>query len=375
MLVAATTLFGLLVVACSVGYYIYAWLRVDPIAIASDASAIDRIVAVEEWLDDQFEKHKFNGGVLIIRDGKVLLSKTCGYTDSSAVHRLDNHTAFQLASVSKQFTAAGVLRLAEMNLLDLDDLVAEHLKDFPFENVTVRHLLNQTSGIPDEYMHLAEEHRGTVGEVLTISKVVELVGRHSKADRAPGDAMEYSNTNYVLLAGVIEAVSGKSFEKFMSEELFQPLGMSDTRVWTLLSEQRSPNQAFDFDQIDDERTPVEPTWLDGVAGDGAVFCSLNDFVIWDRFWYGNSRVSNTLLEQAFDRPKLRDGSRSDYGFGWVVERKRQWHNGAWLGANTYIVRYPKTRSCLVVLDNSANLRLGTIADEIEETLKPIFTDD
>jgi len=143
----------------------------------------------------------------------------------------------------------------------------------------------------------------------------------------------------------------------------------------LLSDQRSPNQASDFDQIDDDRTPIEPTWLDGVAGDGAVFSSLNDFVIWDRFWYRNSRVSNTLLEQAFDRPKLKDGSRSDYGFGWVVERKRQWHNGAWLGANTYIVRYPKTRSCLVVLDNSSNLRLDSIADEIEKALKPIFTDD
>ncbi|MEM6778720.1 MAG: serine hydrolase domain-containing protein [Planctomycetota bacterium] len=375
MLVSATICIGLVAVATSVGYFIYRWLKVDPIVVSSDASDIDRVEAVEGWLHDQFENDRFNGGVLVIRDGKVLLSKTCGYTDDRATHRLDNHTAFRLASVSKQFTAAGVLRLAEMDLLDLDDPVAEHLEDFPFENVSVRHLLNQTSGIPDEYMDRAEEHRETVGDVLTISKAVELVIRRSKPSRPPGDAMEYSNTNYVLLAGVIEAVSGKSFERFMSEELLQPIGMNDTRVWNLLSDQRSPNQASDFDQIDDDRTPIEPTWLDGVAGDGAVFSSLNDFVIWDRFWYGNSRVSNALLEQAFERPKLKDGSRSDYGFGWVLERKRQWHNGAWLGANTYIVRYPKTRSCLVVLDNSSNLRLDRIANEIEETLKPIFTDD
>ncbi|WDQ15437.1 serine hydrolase domain-containing protein [Rhodopirellula sp. P2] len=375
MLIAATICLGLLAVATGVGYFIYTWLKVDPIAVASDASDIDRIAAVEGWLNDQFDNCKFNGGVLIIRDGNVLLSKTCGYTDHSATHQLDDHTAFRLASVSKQFTAAGALRLAEMDLLDLDDPVAEHLDNFPFENVNIRHLLNQTSGIPDEYMTLAEEHHEPVGDVLTISKAVDLVMQHSKPDRPPGDAMEYSNTNYVLLAGVIESVSGKSFEKFMSEELFQPLGMNDTRVWNLVSDERSPNQASDFDQIDDDRTPIEPTWLDGVAGDGAVFSSLNDFVSWDRFWYGNSRVSNTLLEQAFDRPKLKDGSRSDYGFGWVVERKRQWHNGAWLGANTYLVRYPKTRSCLVVLDNSSNLRLDSIADEIEEALKPIFTDD
>lgn len=375
MYIAAGIFVGLLVIACGVGYYVHTWLRVEPIVIGADSKEVDRIEAVDRWLDGQFEKHKFNGGVLIIRDGKVLLSKTCGYADQTATQSLDDHTAFRLASVSKQFTAAGVLRLAEMGLLNLDDPVAEHLGHFPFEGVSIRHLLNQTSGLPDDYMRLAEEHRKTVGDVLTISKAIELIGSYSKADRPPGDVMEYSNTNYVLLAGIIEAVSGRDFEKFMSEELFQPLGMNDTRVWNLLSEQRSPNQAYDFEQIDDQRTPLEPTWLDGVAGDGAVFSSLNDMVIWDRFWHGNSLVSEPLLRQAFERPKLNDGSRSNYGFGWVLERKRHWHNGAWLGASTSIVRYPETRSCLVVLDNSSNLRLDKIASEIEEVLKPMFTDD
>jgi CubicO group peptidase (beta-lactamase class C family) len=162
----------------------------------------------------------------------------------------------------------------------------------------------------------------------------------------------------------------------MYEELFQPLGMSDTRVWTLLSENRSPNQANDFDQIDGERSPVETSWLDGVAGDGAVFCSLHDFVIWDQFWHGNSLVSDALLQQAFERPRLTDRTKSDYGFGWVLERKRHWHNGAWLGASTYIARYPESRCCLVVLDNSSNFfRLDRIANEIEDALEPILLDD
>ncbi len=218
---------------------------------------------------------------------------------------------------------------------------------------------------------LAEKHRERLGEVLTISEAVDLIKEHSRPIRAPGEVMEYSNTNYVLLAGVIERVSGKTFEDYMHTELFQPLQMQDTRVWTLQSTNRSANQAKDFDQVDEERLPVTPSWLDGVAGDGGVYCSLNDFVIWDKFWNGNKLVSDQLLQQSFARPTLNDGAYSNYGFGWVLEGGHHWHNGAWLGANSYIVRYPKSSICLVVLDNSSNIRFDTIVNELEAALAPL----
>jgi CubicO group peptidase (beta-lactamase class C family) len=370
---------GILVpLACGIGYYVYdlyAWFQVSPIEVASDANEAERVAAVDRWLDEQFENHKFNGGVLIVRDGQVLLSKTWGFTDHTATQRLNDHSAFQLASVSKQFTAAGILRLAEMGLLNLDDPVANHLEGFLSDKVTIRHLLNQTSGIPDVYMDLAEQHRKELGEALTISNVVALVNQHGELERQPGDAMEYSNTNYVLLAGIVESASGTSFEQFMHNELFKPLGMNDTRVWNLLSTERSPNQTSDFDQIDEDRSPVETPWIDGVAGDGAVFCSLHDFVIWDQFWEGNPLISEELLRQAVRRPRLNDGTKSDYGFGWVVERKGHWHNGAWLGAKTFIARYPESRCCLVVLDNSSNPRGDKIVGHLVEALMPTLTKD
>lgn len=101
-----------------------------------------------------------------------------------------------------------------MGLLDLDDPVAKHLKGFAIDNVTIRHLLNQTSGIPDDYMSLAEQHRETLGEVLTISDMVNLVKQYSKLEHPPGSVMVYSNTNYLLLAGIVEAVSEVPFEQF-----------------------------------------------------------------------------------------------------------------------------------------------------------------
>ena len=219
-------------------------------------------------------------------------------------------------------------------------------------------------------MELAKQHRQSIGAVLTTSKAVELVNRYSKLTCAPGDVMEYSNTNYVLLARIVENVSGVSFEKFMSEELFQPLGMNDTRVWNLLSGERSLNQTHDFLQFFKKRVAHKVPWIGGVTGDGSVFCSLNDCVIWDQFWYGNPLVSDALLQEAFKRPKLNDRTHSDYGLGWCIEQKCHWHNGGWLGATTFIARYPASRSCLIVLDNSSNFyRANKIVNVIESVLE------
>lgn len=181
--------------------------------------------------------------------------------------------------------------------------------------ITVRHLLNQTSGIPDVYLSLAEQHRKELGDSLRITDVVDLIRRHPPAAKSPGDKYLYSNTNYVLLAGVIESVSGMSYEDFMREELFEPLGMKHTRVWNRVSaKQEFPERAEDFQAFAGIRRPRPLTWIDSVAGDGAVFCSLQDFLIWDEFWNGNPLVSDRVLGEAFVRPKLNDGSLSDYGF-------------------------------------------------------------
>lgn len=347
---------------------------VTPVKVTSQATEAERIAAVSQWLDQQFSNHRFNGGVLVVRGDEVLLSKTCGFTDHTAKTRLDEHSSFRLASVSKQFTAAGVLRLAEMGKLSLDDPLSKHFEGFFTDEVTIRHLLNQTSGIGDAYMRLGRKHRDDIGDVLSIQEVVELLAKYGEQEFEPGSKMQYSNTNYVLLAGIIESASGTSFERFMQQELFVPLGMKDTRVWNLLSKDRSANQSSDFKQFNASRTELSPTWIDGVAGDGAVFCSLHDFVIWHRFWNGNAIVSSDLLGEALSPVELSGGSVSNYGFGWIVEEDRHWHNGSWLGARTFIARYPESDCCFVVLDNSSNGDLDKIVKHIEKTLGPVFLD-
>lgn len=344
--------------------WIWSFFRVPNLEIPATANTMERVEHIDRWLQQLHAEKRFNGAVLIVRDGEPLLMKTYGFTDHTARESLTNQSSFRLASVSKQFTAAGVLMLVARGTLELDRPVDEYLEDFPYRNVTIRHLLNQTSGVPDVYMSLAEGHRDEVGKVLTLTNAVDLINRYPARASIPGDAYAYSNTNYILLARIIEIVSSRTFEQFMGEELFEPLGMKNTRVWNRLSKERTfSNKTSDFNQL--LGTAVEPSWLDGVAGDGAVFCSIEDFVIWDDFWRGNELISDDVLSQAFDNPKLNDGSFSNYGFGWVLTDDGAWHNGVWLGAATYISRGVHDRNCIVLLDNSSCLIVDGMIAELE----------
>ncbi|MEM1124992.1 MAG: serine hydrolase domain-containing protein, partial [Bacteroidota bacterium] len=182
---------------------------------------------------------------------------------------------------------------------------------------------------------------------------------------------QYSNTNYILLARTIEVVSGLSFEAYMQKELFTPLGMSNTRVWNLLSKDKTfKNKTDDFDNARGNPKALTPTFVDGVAGDGAVFSSAKDMFLWDKFWYGNPLIGQENLQEAFKKPTLNDGTISDYGFGWIITEKGMWHDGAWLGARTVIIRNTEHKNCLVVLDNSANV----FFDEILKALKVLVTE-
>ena len=174
------------------GAFYRAFKHTPSLEISADASESERLAKIDQWLLELQQSGKFNGGVLIARDGKPLLMKTYGYADSDGTRLLTDRTPFRLASVSKQFTAAGILRLVENGHVELDQPVSNYLEDFPFASVTLRHLLNQTSGIPDVYMDLAEQHRKELGDVLRFKDVADLIRRYR-----PKRRHRATNTNTV----------------------------------------------------------------------------------------------------------------------------------------------------------------------------------
>ena len=141
--------------------------------------------------------------------------------------------------------------------------------------------------------------------------------------------------------------------------------MQNTRVWNLASkEPRFDNKTSDFRNLFGTSSAINPSFIDGVAGDGAVFSSVKDFVTWDKFWYKNKLIGEDHLKEAFTKPVLNNGQTSNYGFGWVITDYGMWHNGAWLGANTMIIRNTEKKDCLVILDNSSNTHFQKIVNQL-----------
>ncbi|WP_299766188.1 serine hydrolase domain-containing protein [uncultured Dokdonia sp.] len=311
--------------------------------------------ALDTWLSTLASDDKFNGGILLIKEGKPVFMNTYGYTDHTRTKKLTTASSFRLASVSKQFTAMGIMLLENKGLLDYDSPVTNYIPSFPYHGVTVRHLLNMTSGIPDGYLQLAEKHKAEIGNELSIQEAVTLLCEYPSKAAPSNSWYNYSNSNYILLAGIIENVSKQSFENYMQQAIFDPLGMENARVWNLFSGTKSfPNKTLGFEKQRDQYIPMYPTFIDGVSGDGGVFASLEDFVIWDTALYGTSLLPQEKIQEAFKGPTLTNNTISEYGFGWSLQGDVVQHSGGWLAARTFIYRNTKTKTCLVMLDNSAN---------------------
>jgi len=346
--------------------------KVKELILSQDVGQKEKIDELDTWLQGLHEEDHFNGGVLLIKNDSVIFKKTYGYTDYTKSKKLTSSSSFRLASVSKQFTAVGIMLLKEQGKLEFDDSVTKYLPALKYKEATIRNLLNHTSGIPDAYMGFPEKYKDEVGTELEISEVVSLL---AKADlpfaSKPNEKFQYNNTGYVLLAAIVESVSGESFESFMNRELFSKLEMPNARVWNLVS--KNPDYEMktgSFEYENGKITELPPTVFDGISGDGGIFCSLDDFIIWNQFWIENPLLSSETMAEAFMEVTLLNGEKSSYGFGWnSTPNGGAWHNGSWLGARTLIARNSNSKNCIVVLDNSSSAQVDFIAQQLAKVLK------
>ncbi|MEM9379997.1 MAG: serine hydrolase domain-containing protein [Planctomycetota bacterium] len=340
---------------------------VEPLTLPGGASEEERIQAVDDWLEDLADAREFHGGVLIARAGVPLLMRTYGVADPTTGRPLATSTPFRLASVSRQFTAAAVLTLVRDGRLELDQEVAPLLPGLPYPGVTVRHLLDQTSGIPDRVQDLARKRRSALGGRLRVADVPRLLGEaRLRGRRTPGARHADSGTDYVLAAAVVEAVSGTSFEAYLRKFLFEPLGMANSRVWTRESEDAFSERALDFALLPDGgRTALKPAWFECVAGDDGVFASLEDLLAWERFWREPRLVPAELVRECFRAPTLASGEASIHGFGWTLDPDGAQQSGARLGTRACVARGSSGASWLAVVECSSSLR----ALEVELNLR------
>lgn len=346
------------------------------IAIASVAQNIS-VKTIDSVYTQLYKTNRFNGTVIYAEKGKVLYRKAFGVADYRTNQSLTTQSSFNLASVTKQFICMSILVLQEKGLLQIDDDVKKYIPELPYDNIAIRNLMTHTSGIP-EYFDIFLRYRGTLDTLTNEMMIRQFAQYKPPLDFETGAQWNYCNTNYVLLASIIERVSKQSIKDFIHDHITEPLGMKDTYVYTDIVKTVPVNHVYGFSEENGKRVLNDLTNLDGVVGDGNLYSSVEDLFKWDQSLYTEKLVKKTTLEQAFKPVHLKNDSTYPYGFGWFIdkENERYTHTGGWAGFRNIICRDVKNKRTLIVLtsgDNPLGVRSAkTIFENKPVNIQPTF---
>lgn len=314
---------------------------------------MDKGKTAEAFVREAYDKGVFHGVYLLAEDGVILSKGAFGTRDPECRLPMQEDTVFEMASVSKHFTATALMLLKKRGLVDIDAPMKNYLPELPeiYKDVTIRQTLNHTGGYPDykEWMWARAKQEGRI--FGTAEVMLYLIESGDKPLFAPGEKMEYCNTGYCLLALLVERVSGVPFDDFIKNEIFVPCGMRSTRAYhRRLNGISIDNYAYGMildngKYILPDDTPERDyvMWLDGLSGDGIVNSNIFDMLTWDRAQ--RSELILTAAEQAemYTPGLLNDGSPCGYGLGWFVRQEEGIglvvdHSGGWPGYNAEYLR-------------------------------------
>jgi CubicO group peptidase (beta-lactamase class C family) len=316
-------------------------------------------------------KNGFNGCVLYGEKGRLVFKKAYGYDDFKTKKRLTTSSAFQLASVSKMFTAMSIMILEEEGLLDFDDSVRKFIPELPYPGITIRQMLNHRSGLPD-YMHFSDNYWDQAKPMTNEDMIRVMAINQPPKAFTPGNGFDYCNSNYALLASVVERITKKPFEQFVKENIFEPLSMDNTFIYRLDPMKEIPPliPVGVAGHHGGRGLPrVEPNFYqNGIVGDKGVYATVEDLFKWDQALYNGSLVSFETLNEAFSpgSPKISKW-KDNYGFGWRIKGERPrtvYHYGWWKGFRTYFIRDLYQEKTIIVLTNTTRSLSSKLLYEI-----------
>ncbi len=314
------------------------------------------LAEVDGYMNDLLSKGQFSGSVLLARDGRVLLSKGYGMADIENDVPNSPRTEFRIASVTKQFTAMGVMLLQQEGKLNVRDSVCEFIEECPeaWQPITLHHLLTHTSGLPEnfsiqDFMTLTLS-RNPMRDGLEMLKPRPL-------QSAPGETYRYSNVGYNMLGYIIEQVSGQSYEEYLRDRVWSPLGMNDTGQdrESLLIKRRATGYFS-------PTAKAQYLPIDLAAYAGGLYSTVEDLYRWDQALYTEQLLPTSALEAVFTR------HQGDYGYGWTIS-DGEWgtvvaHNGAVPGFVSNISRYPDRRATVIILSNLEATPLAQVVADL-----------
>jgi CubicO group peptidase (beta-lactamase class C family) len=360
------------------------WIKLLPVILfsilISCESANKNKSNLSQALDSLFKAApEFSGVVLVATKGKPLYHRAFGYKNFETKEPLDTTSIFELASVSKQFTAMTIMMLQEEGKLDYDDPIDKYIPGLPYTGITIRHLLNHTSGLPD-YQAVMDEYWDKTKVAGNDDNIEYLIQYHPAKLFEPAEKYLYSNTGYMLLASIAEKVSGKDFIAMCDDRIFSPLQMTSTAIRTREQKLNLPNMALGHLYVKEKQRYVRADsfpqfnyaiWLGNRKGPGRISSTSSDLLKWDRALYTEKLVTKNTLQEAFSPAQLKNDSLSYYGFGWDLSTdpklgKIVSHTGDNPGYKTQIVRYLDSDHTIIVLSNNA---FGKISDIIKVASK------
>lgn len=332
--------------------------------------------AIAAEYDKLLLKRGFNGAILLAKNGEIVFEDYHGYINLKTKEPITSSSPFHIASVSKTFTSAVILKLMEEGKLSLDDHVEKYLPSFPYPNITIRNLLTHRSGLP-KYDHFMD---GTRTEVYTVKnkkgKLVKrtrtikvaptftgfasnrdvlqyMINNRPAPESLPDRRYSYCNTNYAMLALIVEQITNMPFPQYMQENVFKPLGMNSSFVF---SQKDIANYVPSFNY---NKAPFPLQKLDCVYGDKNVYSTVRDLLLWDKALYLGTFVSTKTLEMAFQPYSFEHRGEKNYGLGWHLyvhppEPTIVYHNGWWHGNNAVFKRLVADTATVIILGNKFN---------------------
>jgi len=337
-------------------------------------SASQKAIELEKRFSGLNKKGIFNGTVLYAEHGNVVYKGAFGYENLRRKDTMNLDGSFQLASVSKMFTATAIMILEERRKLSYDDDITRFIPEFPYDGITIRQLLNHRSGL-SRYMSLADKY-WDINTPINNEDVVGLFVKNQPSPYfKPDDGFHYCNTNYALLASVVERITQKYFDEFVKEQIFDPLEMNHSFVYNLRGDtaiySEVPVGVPGYRYRGWRPVKVGDYYLNGVMGDKGVYSTVEDLFRFNLSLDNETLVSRETLELAFSPGSPKYYRRKDnYGFGWRIRQEMDstaYHFGWWKGFRTYFIRDMKNERTLIALTNThKGISSGVLWDCIKE---------
>ena len=327
----------------------------DSIALLYDAAKADK--SIDAYMQHLHEKSAFNGAVLVAKKGKIIYQNVFGWANYLKKDSLTIDSKFELASVSKPLTGLGVLKLVQEGKLKLNQTVNDFFPDFPYPGVTIDMLLSHRSGLPN-YVYFAEKVWPDKKKGMSNMDAMALLAQHKPGRYgAPNGRFHYNNSNFMVLAAIVEKVTGQSFATYMKEAIFDPAGMKNTAVLSTVEFPKIPTNVIGHDKV--WRRSVVQNYLDGPVGDKGIYSTVQDLFLLDLAIKEGRIVDKAMLDSAYvPRSEVKRNNIFSYGYGWRTftpkDAKVVYHTGWWHGFRNLYVRDLTNDVTIVLLSNMAN---------------------